>query len=76
MLYINTWSIKMLKQKFPNYKVTSYCPSGSWQTSRYMQIHIDAYNDKICIMNIELMVIGKAELSCILKVIGKRNTDF
>ena len=46
MLYINTWSIKMLKQKFPNYKVTSYCPSGSWQTSRYMQIHIDAYNDK------------------------------
>lgn len=36
----------MLKQKFPNYKVTSYCPSGSWQTSRYMQIHIDAYNDK------------------------------
>ena len=25
MLYINNWSIKMLKQKFPNYKVTSYC---------------------------------------------------
>lgn len=46
MLYINNWSIKMLKQKFPNYKVTSYCPSGSWQTSRYIQIHIDAYNDK------------------------------
>ena len=45
MLYINNWSIKMLKQKFPNYKVTSYCPSGSWQTSRYIQIHIDAYND-------------------------------
>ena len=46
MLYINTWSIKMLQQKFPNHKVTSHCPSGSWQTSRYMQIHIDAYNDK------------------------------
>ena len=41
MLYINNWSIKMLKQKFPNYKVTSYCPSGSWQTSRYIQIYID-----------------------------------
>lgn len=74
MLYINNWSIKMLKQKFPNYKVTSYCPSGSWQTSRYIQIHIDAYNDSI--MNIELMVNGKAELNCISKVIGKRNTDF
>lgn len=36
----------MLQQKFPNHKVTSHCPSGSWQTSRYMQIHIDAYNDK------------------------------
>lgn len=31
---------------------------------------------KICIMNIELMVIGKAELNCISKVMtGKQNMD-
>lgn len=46
MLYINGWSIKMLKQKFSNYKVTPYCPSGSWQTSRYIQVHIGGYDDK------------------------------
>lgn len=46
MLYINNWSIKMLEQKYSNYKVTTYCPSGSWQTSRYIQVHIDEYNDK------------------------------
>lgn len=59
MLYINNWSIKMLKQKFPNYKVTSYCPSGSWQTSRYIQIHIDAYNDKN--LHYEYRIDGKWE---------------
>ena len=36
----------MLEQKYSNYKVTTYCPSGSWQTSRYIQVHIDEYNDK------------------------------
>lgn len=49
----------MLKQKFPNYKVTSYCPSGSWQTSRYIQIHIDAYNDKN--LHYEYRIDGKWE---------------
>lgn len=46
MLYINNWSIKMLEQEYSNYKVTAHCPSGSWQTSRYIQVHIDGYNDK------------------------------
>lgn len=36
----------MLKQKFPNYKVISYCPSGSWQTSRYIQVLIGGCDDE------------------------------
>ncbi|MDD6356787.1 MAG: DUF262 domain-containing protein [Paludibacteraceae bacterium] len=44
MLYINDWSIKMLKKRFSNYAITANCPSGSWQTSRYIQIFIDGYD--------------------------------
>ena len=46
MLYINDWSIKMLKEKYkyPDDKIESYCPSGSWQTSRYVQIFIDGHD--------------------------------
>ncbi len=29
------------KYKYPDDKIESYCPSGSWQTSRYVQIFID-----------------------------------
>lgn len=47
MLYINPWSIEMLKKKFPNYRISSYCQQGSWQTSRYIQIYIDGYDDDI-----------------------------
>jgi len=46
MLYINEWSVKMLKDKYPcpDYLVSPYCPPGSWQTSRYVQIFIDGYD--------------------------------
>lgn len=42
MLYINDWSIKTLRDKYPD--LNSYSPSGSWQTSRYIQIFIDGYD--------------------------------
>ena len=44
MLYINDWSINMLKNKFPRLNINPKCPSGSWQTSRYIQIYIDGYD--------------------------------
>lgn len=44
MLYINDGSIKKLKQKYPSYAMTPHCPSGSWQTSRYIQVYIDGYD--------------------------------
>ena len=47
MLYINDWSVKMLRDKYPDYRMNSYCPSGSWQTSRYIQIFIDGYDDDL-----------------------------
>lgn len=47
MLYINDWSINMLKNKFPRLDINSKCPSGSWQTSRYIQIYIDGYDHDI-----------------------------
>lgn len=44
MLYINAWSIRMLKNKFPQYVMKPNCPSGSWQTSRYIQVFIDGHD--------------------------------
>jgi len=44
MLYINDWSINELKNKFPGLNINPNCPSGSWQTSRYIQIFIDGYD--------------------------------
>lgn len=44
MLYINDWSINMLKNKFPRLDINPKCPSGSWQTSRCIQIYIDGYD--------------------------------
>lgn len=44
MLYINELSIKMLRKKFPSYDIYAKCPSGSWQTSRYIQIFINGYD--------------------------------
>lgn len=44
MLYINDWSINMLKNKFPRLDIKPKYPSGSWQTSRYIQIYIDGYD--------------------------------
>lgn len=32
------------KYKYPDDKIESYYPSGSWQTSRYVQIFIDGYD--------------------------------
>lgn len=44
MLYINDWSINMLKSKFTNYTINAHCPPGSWQTKRYIQMYIDGYD--------------------------------
>lgn len=43
MLYINKWSINQLENKYKNHKMNVHCPSGSWQTNRYIQIYIDGY---------------------------------
>ena len=58
MLYINEWSVKMLKDKYPcpDYLVSPYCPPGSWQTSRYVQIFIDGYDRNL---HYELLLSGK-----------------
>ena len=47
MLYINDMSIRMLKNKYPNYKINSYSPPGSWQTSRYVQVYIEGYDNDL-----------------------------
>ena len=47
MLYINDWSVKMLQDKYQDYTLKSYSPSGSWQKSRYVQIFIDGYDDDL-----------------------------
>lgn len=44
MLYINDWSINMLKNKFSKFDINPKCPSGSWQTSRYIQIFLNGYD--------------------------------
>lgn len=41
MQYINDWSVDMLKKHYPDYSPYAYCPSGSWQTSRYVQMYVD-----------------------------------
>ena len=69
MLYINDWSIKELKKHFCSYKINPWSPSGSWQTSRHIQIFIDGY-----IMSIVLIAIGTVAWSFILKEIGILNT--
>lgn len=40
MLPINTWAFNQLKNHFSQYKISPHYPSGSWQTSRYIQIFI------------------------------------
>ena len=47
MLYINDWSIIFLKERFPNYTIEAYCPSGSWQTSRYIQVYLAGYDNNV-----------------------------
>lgn len=39
MLSINSWTLNVLKDNFQN-EIVPYYPSGSWQTSRYLQIFI------------------------------------
>lgn len=46
MLYINDWSFEKIKDKFPNTMKEPLWKPGSWQTSRYIQIYIDGYDDK------------------------------
>lgn len=40
MARIYDWTANIIKEKFPEYQIIPYCPSGSWQTSRYIQIYI------------------------------------
>ena len=40
MLAINTWTFNLLKEHFSQNEISPYYPSGSWQTSRYIQIYI------------------------------------
>ena len=40
MLPIYNYTSDIIKDKFPNHKVSPHCPSGSWQTSRYIQVYI------------------------------------
>ena len=40
MLPINTWTFNLLKEKLSQNEILPYYPSGSWQTSRYIQIFI------------------------------------
>lgn len=47
MLYINEWSIDMLRKRFPAYAINANSTSGSWQTSRYIQIYIKGYDHDI-----------------------------
>ena len=47
MLYINDWSINMLKKKFSAYAINAKCPLGSWQTSRYIQLYLKRYDHDI-----------------------------
>jgi hypothetical protein len=47
MLPINTWTFNLLKGNFSQYKMSHHYPSGSWQTSRYIQIFIPNQDDDI-----------------------------
>lgn len=43
MLNINDWSINKLENSLKGHKISANSPSGSWQTSRYIQIFIDGF---------------------------------
>lgn len=47
MLYINDWSINLLQKKYSQYTINVKCPSGSWQTNRYIQFFIEGYDHDI-----------------------------
>ena len=47
MLHIDNWSVEMLKKKYPNYTIKAPWKSGSWQTSRYIQLLIAGMDDDI-----------------------------
>lgn len=47
MLPINAWTFNLLKENFSQYKMSPHYPSGSWQTSRYIQIFIPNQDDDI-----------------------------
>ncbi len=49
------------KYKYPDDKIESYCPSGSWQTNRYVQIFMMGMTIT-SIINTVLMVDGTEDL--------------
>lgn len=46
MLSINSWTLNVLKDNF-QYEIVPYYPSGSWQTSRYIQIFIPSQDQDL-----------------------------
>lgn len=47
MLPIDNWSIAKLKKHFPGRKISANNPKRSWQTSRFIQIFMDGYDDDL-----------------------------
>ena len=47
MLTINNWSVQELKKKYPNYTIKAPWKSGSWQTSRYIQLLIPGMDEDV-----------------------------
>lgn len=47
MLNINETTFNLLKERFPDDQMEPYYPSGSWQTSRYIQIFIPRMDENI-----------------------------
>lgn len=47
MLPINAWTLNLLKASFSQYDISPYYPSGSWQTSRYIQIYIPSQDTEL-----------------------------
>ena len=47
MQYVNERSIEALRSTFPQCTIYAYCPTKSWQTSRYIQIRIKGYDEDI-----------------------------
>lgn len=56
MLKIDDWSIEQIKNRYlKKYRMQINCPPRSWQTSRYIQLYLDGYDN----MHFEYRITGK-----------------